>query len=86
VSIGAIIGSLWANGFKAEAIYKIGQSLSVEKFYGSDMFKKTGGLLSNRKIFSILTKNLPSDFSQLQKKMYVGVVDTNKAKYLLLDQ
>lgn len=86
VSIGAIIGSLWANGFKAEAIYKIGQSLSIEKFYGTDIFKKTWGLLSNQKIYSILKKNLPAEFSQLQKKMYVGVVDTNKAQYHLLDK
>lgn len=86
VSIGAIIGSLWASGLKSDAIYKIGQSLSVEKFYGTDMFKKTGGILSNQKILSILQKNLPSDFSQLQKKLYVGTVDTNKAKYLLIDQ
>lgn len=85
VSIGAIIGSLWASGIKAEEIYKIGQSLSVEKFYGTDMFKKTWGLLSNQKIYSILKKNLPSDFSQLQKKLYVGVVDTNKAKYHLIE-
>jgi NTE family protein len=86
VSIGAIIWSLWAKGVEADEIYKILSSLSVWKFYGKDMFQKTWWFLSNRKIKNLIEKHLPKRFSGLKKKLYVGVVDTNTAKYMLLDK
>jgi len=42
--------------------------------------------LSNKKIKKIIDENLPKKFSSLKKKMYIGVVDTNTAKYMLFDK
>jgi len=86
VSIGAIIWSLWANEMPAEEIYKTLSSLSVGKFYGKDIFHKTWWFLSNKKIEALIQKHLPERFRQLKKKLYVGVVDTNAAKYMLLEK
>ena len=86
VSAWAIIWSLWANGMKAEEIYKLWTSLSFSKFYGKDIFTKTWWVLSNKKIKKIIDENLPKKFSSLKKKMYIGVVDTNTAKYMLFDK
>lgn len=86
VSIWAVVGSLWANWISADEIYKLISWISVWKFYGKDMFQKTWWFLSNRKIKDLIEKNLPKRFSGLKKKLYVGVVDTNTAKYMLFDK
>ena len=86
VSIWAIVGSLRANWTKADEIYKLVSSMSIEKFYGVDVFKKTGGALSNKKIKSMIDKYLPENFTQLKTKLYVGSVDTNTAKYVLFEK
>lgn len=86
VSVWAIIWSLWASWMKAEEIYSIIKNMDMGKLYGMDIFKKTWWLLSSKKIETLLKEKLPASFWELNKKMYVGVVDTNKAKYLLLDK
>lgn len=86
VSIWAIVWSLWANDVKADEIYKLISSMSLDKFYSTDIFKKTGGILSNKKIKSMIEKHLPKNFSGLKKKLYIWTVDTNTAKYILFEK
>ena len=86
VSIWAIVGSLWASWMMAQDIYDALLSLAITDFYDKDVFQKTWWALSNKKIKKILHKNLPSKFSQLKKKLYVWVVDTNTAEYMLLEK
>lgn len=83
VSIWAIVGALWAHGISADEIYGFITDISWSNFYSTDFFKKTGGMLSNKKIKTMLKEQLPKRFSDLQKELYVGVVDTNTAEYLL---
>jgi hypothetical protein len=42
--------------------------------------------LSNKKIKDLIYENLPKRFRDLKKKLYVGVVDTNAAKYMLMER
>ena len=86
VSIWAIVWSLRANGIKADEIYTLISNISLSKFYSTDIFKKTGGILSNKKIKSIIEKKLPENFSSLQKKVYIWTVDTNTATYILFEE
>ncbi len=86
VSIWAIVWSLRANWIKADEIYKLISAMSLDKFYSTDVFKKTGWILSNKKIKSMIDKHLPEDFSKLKKKLYVWTVDTNTAKYILFEK
>lgn len=86
VSIWAIVWSLRANWINADEIYKLLSSVSIEKFYGIDVFKKTGWALSNKKIKSMMDKYLPESFSELKTKLYVWAVDTNTAEYILFEK
>lgn len=86
VSIWAIVGWCWCSGMSADEIYNLSLSLSVDKFYGTDMLKKSGWILPNKKIKWIIDQHICPTFSELNKKLYVWVVDTNTAKYKLFDK
>jgi len=60
--------------------------LSVDKFYGKEIFGKTWWLLSNKKIKNMICEYIPDDFKKLNKKLYVWAVDTNKAEYRLFER
>jgi len=83
VSIWAIVWSLRASGKKAEEIYELLSTMSLWKFYSSDIFKKTWWLLSNKKIQELIEQHIPASFSDLEKKLYIWVTDTNTAQYHL---
>ena len=85
VSIWAIVWSLWANGMKAEYIFDILSHISITDFYWSDMLRKSGWFVSNRKINALISKYLPKDFESLQKPFYAWCVDTNTAEYQLFN-
>ena len=85
VSIWAIVWSLRAWWTKADEIYDLLSSMTLGKFYSNDIFKKTWWLLSNKKIEELIQQHIKKSFSDLDKKMYVGVVDTNTATYHLFD-
>lgn len=86
VSIGAIIWGLWCSGFTATDMYDIFMDeLSIDKFYGKELFSRTGWVLPNKKIKSLLNKYIAEDFGKLTKKLYIWVVDTNTATYHLFD-
>ena len=86
VSIWAIVGWCRCSGMKAKDIYELALSLSIDKFYGKEILKKSGGFLVNRKIKSLIDENICASFEDLNKKLYVWVVDTNTAKYKLFEQ
>ncbi|MCK9466823.1 MAG: patatin-like phospholipase family protein [Candidatus Absconditabacterales bacterium] len=86
VSIGAIIGSLWSYGLEADQIFKLLNNVSINQFYTKNIFKKTGGLLSNEKFKDMLEKYLPNNFSSLNKNLYIGAVDANRAKFILFEK
>lgn len=83
VSIWAIVWTLRASGKKADEIYELLGAMTLWKFYSNDIFKKTWWLLSNKKIQQLIKQHIPASFSDLKKKMYVWVVDTNTAQYHL---
>lgn len=85
VSIWAIVWSLRANWVKADEIYTLITEMSLDKFYSTDIFKKTGWMLSNQKIQSMIEEYLPKKFSDLKIKLYVWAVDTNTAKFILFE-
>ena len=85
VSIWAIAGWLRCSGMSAKEIYDLSLSLSVDKFYGTDMLKKSWWILPNKKIKWIIDQHICANFEDLKKKLYVWVVDTNTAKYKLFD-
>lgn len=85
VSIWAIVWSLRAWWTKADEIYDLLSSMTLGKFYSNDIFRKTWWLLSNKKIEELIQQHIKKSFSELDKKMYVWVVDTNTATYHLFD-
>lgn len=86
VSIWSIVWWLRCGGVKADDILKLFLNLSIDKFYGKEIFTKTGWMLSNKKIKQMIDENIPDSFDKLQKKLYVWVVDTNKARYHLFEK
>lgn len=86
VSIGSIIGGLRCGWKKADEILKLFLDLSVDKFYGKEIFGKTWWLLSNKKIKNMICEYIPDSFDKLDKKLYVWAVDTNKAVYKLFEK
>jgi NTE family protein len=86
VSIWAVVWSLRANGISADEIYKLITSTSISRFYGTDIFKKSGWILSNKKIKQIAEEYLPKSFGKLKIKLFVWSVDTNTAKYILFEK
>lgn len=85
VSIGSIVWGLWCGWKNADEILNIFLNLSIDKFYGREIFTKTGWMLSNKKIKEMIDENIPESFSDLKKKLYVWTVDTNKAQYMLFE-
>ncbi len=83
VSIWAILWSLWSNGMDSEEIFELLTSISIKDFYWREIFKKSWGLISNKKIKSLLDEYLPKDFKNLKIPFYAGCVDTNNAEYKL---
>lgn len=86
VSIWAIIWSIRLNWMKAEDIFKKITELSITDFYWKDLLKKSWGLISNKKIKSLLDEHLPKDFKNLRIPFYAGCVDTNSAEYKLFHE
>ena len=43
-------------------------------------------MIPNTKIRDMIKQYIPSSFSDLNKKLYIGVVDSNKAQYILFDE
>lgn len=85
VSIGAIAWWFWCSGMSAQEIFDLSIGLSLDKFYGADMLKKSWWILPNKKIKQIIDQNICAKFSDLNRKLYIWVVDTNTAKYKLYD-
>jgi len=83
VSIWAIVGSLWANGIKAEKIFKLLTSISIKDFYWKEILRKSWWLVSNKKLLSMFEELLPQTFEELKIPFYAWVVDTNTAEFLL---
>jgi len=83
VSIWAIVWTLRASGKKADEIYELLCTMTLWKFYSNDIFRKTGWLLSNKKIQQLIEQYIPASFSDLKKKMYIWVTDTYTAQYHL---
>ena len=71
---------------KAEDIFKKITELSITDFYWKDLLKKSWGLISNKKIKSLLDELLPKDFKNLRIPFYAGCVDTNSAEYKLFHE
>lgn len=86
VSIWAIIWSIWSYGMKAEDIFNVILQISIKDFYWSDVLRKSGGFVSNKKIKSLLDKYLPKNFEDLKIPFYAGAVDTNKAEFKLFHE
>ena len=86
VSIGAVIWALWSHGINADRIFEILNGISINKFYTKNIFKKTWWILSNEKFRTMMQEYLPNSFSSLQKKLYVGTVDANSAKFILFEK
>ncbi len=86
VSIWAIIWSARSNGMKAEEIFNLLTNLSIRDFYWKEIFKISWGLISNKKIKSLLDEYLPKDFKNLEIPFYAGCVDTNSAEYKLFNE
>ena len=86
VSIWAIIWSARSNGMNAEEIFNLLINLSIKDFYWKELFKKSWGLISNKKIKYLLDEHLPKDFKNLKIPFYAGCVDTNSAEYKLFHE
>ena len=86
VSIWAIIWAIRSNWMKAEEIFNTLTNFSIRDFYWTDILKKTGWLISNKKIIWMFEKYLPKDFESLKIPFYAGTVDTNTAEYELFHE
>lgn len=86
VSIGAIVWSVRLNWMKAEEIFKLLTNLSLGDFYWRELFKKSWGIISNKKIKSLLDEYLPKNFKDLKIPFYAWCVDTNTAEYKLFHE
>lgn len=85
VSAGALTGAYRASGRKAEEI--------LENFLKSGLFSLKNfamppklSLLKGTVVEKILTKDLKSDFSDLEIPLYVGATDIGTAKFLLFSE
>ena len=85
VSIWAIIWSARLNWIRAEEIFNIINNLSIKDFYWKEILKKSWGLVSNRKIKSLIEKYIPTSFENLRIPFYAWCVDTNSAEYKLFN-
>ncbi len=86
VSIGAIVWAVRANGMAAEEIFSILTNIWVSDFYWTDILRKSGGFVSNKKIRFLLHKFLPENFEELKIPFYAWAVDTNSAQYKLFNK
>jgi NTE family protein len=84
VSAGAIIGTYWASGYSAQEIF---DRLIATKIFSLKTFNfKLGkSLLSHEFLKERFVEDLPKTFSGLQKKMFIGAVDSRKAKFHLFE-
>ena len=88
VSAGAIIGAYWAAGHTAQEIYDVFINFAKNKLLS---WKNIGilnkkSLLSSDLIKDQFKSDLPKTFGELKKKLYIGAVDTNKAKFHLFEE
>jgi NTE family protein len=71
-SMGAILGALYANGYTAEEIYKLSQTISWRDVLD---FSMQYGLIKGDKLHQLLATHLPPDFKDLQKPLAVATTD-----------
>jgi len=88
VSAGAIIGAYWAAGHNAQETFDIFIHFAKAKLFS---WKNIGilnkkSLLSSELIRDQFESDLPKTFGELNKKLYIGAVDTNKARFHLFDE
>ena len=82
-SMGAILGALYAAGYKAEAIYDMALSASWRDVLD---FSFQAGLIKGDKLHQFLATYLPRDFSSLKKPLAVATTDIESGEEVLLSE
>ncbi len=82
-SMGAILGAFYANGYSAEKIYELAQSISwrdiIDFSFGSGLFK---GL----KLHTFLAAHLPETFDELEKSLVISTTDIETGQEVFIFQ
>jgi NTE family protein len=82
-SMGAILGALYAAGYKAEAIYDLALSTSWRDVLD---FSLQAGLIKGDKLHQFLAAHLPRDFASLKKPLAVATTDIESGEEVLLTE
>jgi NTE family protein len=80
-SMGAILGALYANGYSAEDIYKLSQTISWRDVLD---FSMQSGLIKGEKLHQLLATHLPADFKDLQKPFAVATTDIESGEEVFI--
>ncbi len=84
-SIGAIIGSLYCNGYSANEIHNIFASEKLSSGFGIDLFN--GGLANLKGLQKLLLKYIPhNSFAQLKIPMHVTATNINTGKLKIISR
>jgi NTE family protein len=81
-SMGAILGALMANGYRADDLHDLAASISWRDVIDLSL---SGGVLKGEKLHSLLASYLPEGFSELNKPLAVSVTDMEAGEALIFN-
>ncbi len=80
-SMGAILGALYAYGYRADDLYDLADDISWRDIID---FSLQAGLIKGEKLHRFLSGHLPKDFQDLQKPFVVATTDVETGEEVLI--
>jgi NTE family protein len=82
-SMGAVLGALYAAGYKADAIYSMAQTTSWRDVFDLSL---QSGLIKGDKLHQFFAEYLPADFSNLKKPLAVTTTDIESGEEVVITE
>lgn len=83
-SMGALIGSLIANGYTSYEIETIIKNVNIINLLRFNIFNMANGLFNLKKLKKLLQNHLPESFCELKYPLYVTAVDIDSGELVVM--